>query len=288
MYQVRPATVDDIDAIAAFTTDTFTWGDYVADALPTWLSLEGGLVLVATHEGAPVGVSRTLMLSENEAWLHGARVHPDHRRRGIGRRLNDACCAWARDQGALVARLMVEQWNDAARAQVEGIGYRRSAPWLSATLDLGSEVLPQTNGGRRVPGEERLTPGRAAEADIAWMSWAVSDLARTGRELFPVGWHFRRTRPDDLTGAATRRQLWHCPSGWVLAVGDDDGELTVPWFSTTDLDAARLIRALIDLADGTRAERIRVMSPHIDWMDEALVRAGFVIAPSAVYSRSLR
>jgi GNAT superfamily N-acetyltransferase len=288
MYDIRPATVDDIEGIAAFTTDTFAWGDYVADALPTWLSSEGALVLVATRDGAPVGVSRTVMLSEHEAWMHGARVHPDHRRRGIGRKLNDAGCSWAGEQGALVARLMVEDWNDAAKAQVEGLGYRRSSPWLSATLELGSEVLPHTNGGRRVPGEERLTPGRAAEADIALMSWVVSDLARTGRELFPVGWHFRRTRPDDLTQAATRRELWHCPSGWVLAVAGDDGEMTIPWFSTTDLDAARLIRAVIDLADGTRAERIRVMSPGVGWMEEALARAGFAIAPSAVYSLSLR
>jgi GNAT superfamily N-acetyltransferase len=287
MYELRPATVDDIDDIAAFTADTFSWGDYVADALPTWLARQDGLVLAATIGDVAVAVSRTLMLSEHEAWLHGARVHPAHRRQGLGRMLNEAGCAWARTQGALVARLLVEEWNEAAKAQVEAIGYRRGSPWMSATLELGSEVLPQTNGGRRVPGEERLTPGRAAEADVAWMSWAASDLARTGRELFPVGWHFRRMRPIDLSQSATRRELWHCPSGWAMATSSDNGELTVQWVSTTDLDVARLIRALIDLADGTRAEKIRVMAPRLEWMERALERAGFAIAPNSVYGRNL-
>ena len=36
------------------------------------------------------------------------------------------------------------------------------------------------------------------EADVAWMSWVHSDLARTGRELIPFGWCLRRARPADL------------------------------------------------------------------------------------------
>lgn len=286
MYQVRAATTADIEAITCFTTGTFSWGDYVADALPLWLE-SPGVVLIATHDDLPVAVLRILMLSATEAWLHGARVHPDHRRRGIGTILNSAGCEWAKGEGAQVARLLVEDWNETARAQVTAIGYREAAPWMSATLETGSEVLPSTNGGRRVPGEERLAPARAADADVAWMSWAASDLARTGRELFPIGWHFRRLRPHDLAEAATRRHLWHGPSGWLIAIAADTGELTVPWISTTDLDVARLIRALIDLADGIRAERVRVMAPRHGWMVEALNRAGFVIAPNVIYSKAL-
>jgi GNAT superfamily N-acetyltransferase len=288
MYTIRAATIQDGEAIAEFTTDTFTWGDYVPQAFPDWLDSEDGCVFVATgSDDAPVAVSRTLLLSDKEAWLHGTRVHPAHRRRGIGAMLNDAGCEWARRQGALVARLLVEDWNEGAQAQVAALGYRKAAPWMSAVLEVGAEVVPHTNGGKRVPGEERLSPGRAAEADVAWMSWAASDAARIGRELFPIGWHFRRMRPDDLVGPATRRELWHCPSGWLIATTSDNGEMTIPWISTTDLDVTRLIRAVIDLADGTRAERVRVMSPRIPWMEQALERTGFVVVPSTVFANSL-
>jgi GNAT superfamily N-acetyltransferase len=287
-YSLRVATSEDIEAVTGFTTDTFSWGDYVPRELEAWLSDERGLVMVAVDDsGTAVAVSRTVMLSNQEAWLHAARVHPSHRRRGLGRMLNDAGCEWASGRGARIARLMVEDWNEAAQAQVATLGYRLASSWMSAVVEVGSEVLPSTNGGRRVPGEERLTPGRAAEADVAWMSWNLSELARAGRELFPVGWHFRRMRPEDLSAAATRRELWHCPSGWVIAVNDENGQLSLPWLSTTDIDASRLIRAVIDLADGTRSDRIHILAPRLGWLEQALERAGFAITPSSVFARNL-
>lgn len=287
-YTIRTAVPTDLAAIAPFTTDTFHWGDYVADQFLDWLEDDRGIVLVAVDSNdVPVAVARTLLLSPTEAWMHGARVHPEHRRQGVGRSLNDAGCAWAAQRGALVARLMVEDWNEAARRQVEQIGYHPVAPWMAGLLEMGSEVVPQTNGGRRVPGEERLTPGRATEADMAWMAWASSESARQARELFPIGWHFRRLRPEDLVAAATSRRLWHCPSGWVMVDIDDAGEMTIPWLSTTDLDAVRLVRAILDLADGSRVERARLMSPGLSWMRVALEHAGFVVTPSTIFARPL-
>lgn len=287
-YRIRRATAEDISPISSFTTDTFEWGDYVPRELPHWLADEQGLVLVAVDDGdRPVAMCRTVLLSPREAWLHAARVHPAHQRRGLGRLLNDAGCSWAAESGALIARLLVEDWNEAATAQVEALGYRRVARWMSALLDTGTEVLPSTNGGRRVPGEERLTPGTSSEADLAWMSWTSSELATAGRQLFPLGWHFRRLQPEDLSAAARRRELWHCPSGWVMASADADGTLTIPWVSTTDLDASRLTRALIDLSDGTRSERIRLFGPRIGWLEAALDRAGFVISPNSVFARTI-
>jgi GNAT superfamily N-acetyltransferase len=286
-FRVRPARPEDRSAIAAFTAETFVWGDYVSESFDRWLDDADGLVLVAVDDDdIAVAVSRTVLLSEHEAWLHAARVHPAHRRRGLGSMMNEAGCRWARSRGAVVARLLVEDWNEPARGQVTRLGYRPVAPWTSAFLDIGSEVLPTTNGGRRVPGEERLAPARATEADIAWMSWVAGDLARTGRELYPLGWHFRRMRRADLDGAARSRELWQCPSGWVVAI-EHAGTLTIPWVSTTDLDAARLVRAIVDLGDGIRAERIHLLIPGVGWMVEALHRAGFEQEPSTVYATNL-
>lgn len=285
---VRPATAADAVAVEGFTQDTFEWGDYVGGEFLDWLDADDSLVLVGVDDtDTAVGVSRVLLLSPHEAWLHGARVAPGHRRQGFGRAMNEAGCAWAATEGAQVARLMVEEWNTAARTQVEAAGYRAVSPWLWCTMDLRHGVVPQTNGGRRVPGEERLTPGRRTEADMAWMAWSSSELARTARELFPIGWHFRRMRPDDLRTAASHRRLWHAPSGWIMQETLDDGTMVVSWMATSDLDASRLVQAVVDLADGSRVEQVRVMLPNVEWIVREVVSAGFEPHPARIYARPL-
>jgi GNAT superfamily N-acetyltransferase len=286
--RIRPATLDDVEAIRSFATNTFTWGDYVADALPGWLASESSLVLVAAGEDdTAVAVARVVQLSEREVWLHGARVHPDHRRRGVASLLNQACCDWARGRGAAIARLLIDAWNEPARRQVTSIGYRPVAEWVSATVEIGTEVVPTRNGGRRVPAEERLAPGRAAEADVAWMSWVNGDIARAGRELFALGWLLRRIRPADLTEAARDRALWQSPSGWLVARLDTNGQLFVPWISTTDVDVTRMVRAIFDLAEGVRAESVRMLVPRVPWLVEALSRAGYTLDSHTVLARHL-
>lgn len=298
--RIRPATAADAVAIEGFTQETFSWGDYVTDQFFDWLQDDTGLVLVGVddHDTA-VAVGRVVLLSSTEAWLHGARVHPDHRRMGHGRAIDREGCRWASERGARVARLMVEDWNTAARAQVDAIGYHPVASWLWCTMgtpqnirrdvphDPRPDMLPETRGRRRVPGEERLTPARLTEADLAWMAWSSSELARAARELFPLGWHFRRLRPDDLLAGARRRALWQAPSGWIMQETDDTGAMHVSWVSTSDLDAARLIGAIVELADGSRAERITVMIPNIEWLVREVVSAGFEPHPSTIYARNL-
>lgn len=284
---VRPARPGDLEAIAEFTRGTFPWGDYVADAFPEWLETGSSQVLVAVDaDDRPIGLGRVVLLTPREAWLHAARVHPDHRRRRIGSVLNDALVAWARDHRAVVARLLIEEWNEPARRQVASLGYREVAHWLSATRSVGGEVNPHTNGGRRVPGDERLGPGSRAEIDPAWIAWSSSEAATTGRRLYPVGWHFRTMAHHDVEQAAKTGALWHCPSGWVIAESDAD-ELCVSWVVTSDLDVDRLIRAVVDGAERVDVERIRLMAPRLDWLEEALARAGWDIQPSSVWAIGL-
>ena len=83
-FAIRPARTEDIKQIIPWTSDTFSWGDYVPERLPVWLDDHNSTVLVATIEDEPVGLVHGLMLSSNEAWLEAARVQPDHRRTGLG------------------------------------------------------------------------------------------------------------------------------------------------------------------------------------------------------------
>jgi len=45
-----PRTTTDVDVIAAWTKDTFSWGDYIPDVLPSWLEDKESHVMVCVHE----------------------------------------------------------------------------------------------------------------------------------------------------------------------------------------------------------------------------------------------
>ncbi len=290
---IRPGRTEDIDVVRSFTEDTFSWGDYVGREFPSWLDRPDELAMVATDEsGSQVAVARVGLLSDAEAWLSGARVHPQHRRRGIGSVMNDYGVEWARDRGAKVIRLATEEENAAARAQVEKLGYRPVARFVLAVRMLEKKSSPETgtgsNGGRRLPGPERLDLAPSAEADPAYLVWSTGDHARVGHQLYAAeGWSFRRLRPADLVAAAKARQLWTSPAAWAVTEEEDD-EMWVPLFITTIEDGDRAVRALIDLAQERGAGRLAVMIPRVDWLEEALERQRFEMShPNFIYEKAL-
>lgn len=265
---IRPAEARDAEVIAGFTQNTFSWGDYVADAFLDWLADEDAAVPVATDDhDRPIALARVRMLSDRESWLSAARVHPDHRRKGLGSALNDWCVEWSRQRGAAVARLEIETWNEPAQNQVRRLGYRHVATVVDAHREVGrSEIEPATNGGRRTPAEERLERAPRAEADGAFIAWSTSDLARASHGLFsPEPWAWRRMTAEDVYSSRT----WFCPSGWIMA--EDDGEeLFVKWLVSVPEDARRLVRATVDLAEGSGYRSVHIAVPSLPWMDEAL------------------
>ena len=287
MTIVRPATAEDQTAIAAFTTDTFSWGDYVAEAFSGWLADPLAHVAVAVIDDVPVAVARAVMMSPTEGWMHGARVHPDHRRKGLATLLNHHLSDWVRSKGGQVVRLMIESWNEPAQEQVAAAGYRRVCEWTNAVRGLGSEPDPIANGGRRVPGDEQLAVGTPAEIEPAWVAWSASELSRSGRALYPRGWLMRRMVRNDLDEAVAGRQLLHGPSGWIVAEPEDDDTMFVPFLVAADSDAYRLVRAVVDRADRKGFQRIRALVPSVSWMTEALHRGGFDLSAEQIWTRAL-
>lgn len=287
MTIVRPATAEDQTAIAVFTTDTFSWGDYVADAFSGWLADPLSHVAVAVIDDVPVAVARAVMMSATEGWMHGARVHPDHRRKGLATLLNHHLSDWVRSKGGQVVRLMIESWNEPAQQQVAAAEYRRVCEWTNAVRGLGSEPDPIANGGRRVPGDEQLAVGTPAEIEPAWVAWSASELSRSGRALYPRGWLMRRMVRNDLDEAVSGRQLLHGPSGWIVAEPEDDDTMFVPFLVAADSDAYRLVRAMVDRADRKGFQRIRALVPSVSWMTEALHRGGFDLSAEQIWTRAL-
>ena len=290
---IRAGRIEDVDKVRSFTEDTFAWGDYVGRDFPTWLDRSDELAFVAADEkGLPVAVARVGLLSAVEAWLSGARVHPDHRRQGIGSEMNDFGVQWATERGAKVIRLATEEENTAARSQVEKLGYRPVAHFALATRTIDARTPAGTgttsNGGRRLTGPERLDLAPSAEADPAYLVWSTGDQARVAHQLYPAaGWSFRRLRPGDLVAAAKARRLWTSPSAWVITEESEE-EMWVPLLITTLEDADRAAVALIDLAQERSAGKLRVMIPRVDWLEEALVRGRFQLDhPNIIYEKAL-
>jgi GNAT superfamily N-acetyltransferase len=285
---IRAARTADREAIAAFATNTFSWGDYVPEALDRWIADAAGAVLVAVDDAdTPVAVARAGMLSPTEAWLQGARVHPDHRRRGIASRLGEALLDWARRRGALVARLAIEDWNEPARAQVEAVGMRRVAGFARASRRVDAAGLRlDGNGGRRARAGVRFRPAPAAEAEAALVSWSSSPLSREVRGLFAVRWTWRRLSLDDLRAAAAGDALWTAAGGWAIAAVDEEA-LEVGWCDTTAEGAPDFARALVDLADDRGATEVHAMVPDVAWLTAAFERAGYEVDRIGVYALGL-
>jgi GNAT superfamily N-acetyltransferase len=284
---VRPARLEDRTPIAAFTTGTFPWGDYVAGEFEGWLADDSGVVMVAEADGRVIGMARIALISPEEAWSQGARVHPDFRRRGVGTAIADELQTWAAGRGAQVVRLVVEDWNHAARAQVAALGFRPVSEWMFANRGVGeNSPIPEGNGGRRVMAPEGIRPAPSAEAEPALLAWASGPLERAARGLYPVGWSWRRLTRTDVIAAARRRALWEGRPGWAIADVDDD-TFRVSWVVTAEDDAPAMVRALVDRAAAAGVERLTLMAPAIDWIRRSVRQAGCEVSLLTVHARPL-
>src|SRR5680860_228161 len=279
---VRPALPSDRDAIVAFTRDTFDWGDYIADVFDTWLARDDTQVMVALSDGQPIATGTARMLSPSEAWFHGARVHPEYRGQGIAADVSVALKAWARERGAIVGRLLIEEGNEASIRHVEKTDHRRVATMVRCTKAVGdASPSPDGNGGRQIPSKLRARPANSAEAQAAFASWSVGALGRASRGLFGIGWSFRRLTIGDLEAAARGGAFWEIGAGWALASAAPDSRFDVGWIETREEDADDLLRSLIDLAISSGSESVSLWIPNVDWAVKATRRLGF--EPSVMF-----
>jgi ribosomal protein S18 acetylase RimI-like enzyme len=155
--EIRPARVEDREAVLAFCTQTWSWGDYVEYVWDQWLHNPKGQLLVATADSKPVGVANMQMLDKTNAWLAGFRVDPAYRRQGIARALSEKALLEAMQRGATYARLMVESTNEASIQLFESMHMRRVGSFM-----LYNAVPLTTSSERAVREQIQL----ATQADL--------------------------------------------------------------------------------------------------------------------------
>ncbi|AGN00450.1 hypothetical protein L593_02495 [Salinarchaeum sp. Harcht-Bsk1] len=223
---VRQARIDDHEAVAAFTRETWTdreLEDWIPDAFPEWIETDGDdqRTLVATVDGQVAGICQGVLLSPEEAWVQALRVHPDVRGHGVSRRMTDRLLAWCRDRGAVVARNMVFAWNGAGLGQSRASGFDPATELRFASPEPTAEAAPSDHGPRDA--EAVVDPA------AAWRYWTESDAREHLRGLAAddeESWALRELTRSDLDAAA-----------------EDDGAIAV---RTSDRTVAMAVRSRID------------------------------------------
>jgi ribosomal protein S18 acetylase RimI-like enzyme len=268
LFSVRNARTEDIEHIVPWTRETFDWGDYVADSISQWMANPDLRVLVAAgDDDIPKAVSVVQLLSPREGWLSAARVHPGARRQGLGTLLNAASVEWIRENGGEVARLAVEDPNEAANNQVVKLGYRPGSKWIYAE--------PPENQPRIASHGDKPTVVGRSDVDPAWMYWSTSEMADAGRMLMPSAWKWRRATASDIDRAARERRLISNSAGWLVFEIKGDDSIEVVWVAAGQNDVPWLIDAALLFAADNGINEVYFKIPETGWTGEALRREGF-------------
>ena len=123
--------------------------DHYAGFLGSQLDEPDVLVLVAEQEGRVIGYTFAAMegydyksLRGPAGLLHDLLVDPDHRGRGIGRRLLDETLSVLRAKGARQIVLSTAERNESAQRLFTRVGFRPTMIEMTRELD---EPLPQSS-----------------------------------------------------------------------------------------------------------------------------------------------
>lgn len=132
---VREAREDDREAVFKFCKHTFPWGDYIPQVWDSWLKETNSKTFVATINDSPIGIMNVLIPKRGEAWLRGARTHPNYRRHGIATALTNACLKYAAQTNAKVARLATESNNFIAQKALEKLNFNPVSVFVNLTCN---------------------------------------------------------------------------------------------------------------------------------------------------------
>ena len=268
--ELREATHDDYEAVAAFTENTWPdrdGGDYIPHIYHDWIEGDDRRTVVADAGDAIAGIVQCVLLSDWEAWGQGMRVNPEFRGRHVGVEMTRDLFSWARGRGATVLRNMVFSWNVAGLGHSRATGYEPATEfrWAHPTPDSDAEPSGRADITSDPNAAWRFWTDSAARDHLRGLalddeeSWAVSQLTRE---------HLRAAADDDglfvvqdegTRGFAHRVREYDRP--------DEDGEPARwveygvgAWADAESADA--LFAAVARDAAARDADRTRVLIPE--------------------------
>lgn len=261
--RIRRGKLADLAQVKTFTSDTFSWGDYLPDAWTNWVRSKRGVLLVAESERSIVGTLHVRYLEHREAWLEGVRVRHDFRQRGIASILIQAAHAYARRARCRVIRLETGVHNIAARRTFEKFGYQCTTRFAGFRGDASAGEL---NGVRlAVPADVRA----------CWEMWQSSWVKRATQGIVPAvyGWRWWELTQarllDDIRGA----RVWIAPRAFI-SLRELDENLDITLVVGTKRDALKLLSAARVLAHQKKRVSAYWITPHVSfsrvWAEQAI------------------
>jgi ribosomal protein S18 acetylase RimI-like enzyme len=235
MINVRRGTTDDYQNVLQLLSQVWE-DDYVEHLWLQWAQeAEKGIVLVAEYENELVGTSYVNFMPHNACWFQALRVHPEHRRLGIGRALTSVSLELSRANGREYAYLGIDADNTASLTLTARAGFRRVSEYTRLITKL-----PARKGRKE---EHPSYWKRAVSDDTA----AMLDLAHSlGRTELIAGWQWQLLSRETIAENVSGNNLWVWKDeSLCLFAGFEDIEH--PHLFDPCGEQARVERLIIDL-----------------------------------------
>lgn len=201
--RIRPARATDradVESICARIWEEND--DYVPQAWDDWLADAHGELVVAELAGQVAGLAKLSHLDDDEWWLEGLRVVPDHQRQGIAGRLQAYLVEQARRSGAGTLRFGTHSRNQPVQHLAAHDGFRHIATYRVCEAE---PLAPADSPSPRLLTETDLA--------AAWTLIEGSPRYRAASGLYETFWSWR---------SLTRRRLArHLQDGDVWGLGAD-------------------------------------------------------------------
>jgi len=144
------AFADSVRALAGWNQTLDDWERFLA--------MEPQGCFLAEWNGAPAGTATTTIYGPDLAWIGMVLVHPDHRRRGLGRALLERCLKYLGERGVRCLKLDA---TPLGKRMYDGLGFKEE--WTLTRWECARVHSPAT------------------ALDSAIRSWADADLPQIDR-----------------------------------------------------------------------------------------------------------
>ncbi|MFW6115712.1 MAG: GNAT family N-acetyltransferase [Chloroflexota bacterium] len=264
----RAADKADVEALCAEVWEDAE--DYVPRAWDGWLADPHGKLAVAQLGGCVVGVAKLTRLADDEWWLEGLRVSPDHRRRGVAGRLQAHLVEEFRRIGQGTLRFGTHSRNEPVHRLAARDGFRRAATYrLYEAAPLAPDQAPP------------LRPLREDDLEAAWGLVDGSPRYRAAAGLYETFWSWQRlTRPrlaEELAQGRGRGVDQHhqLAALALLCQTDKEDALDVAYVDGRGAAVEAALRSLRALAARRGCDKLRLRAVDEPGLVAAAAGAGY-------------
>jgi ribosomal protein S18 acetylase RimI-like enzyme len=292
---VRVARASDRERVLEFTTNTFSWGDYIDRVFDRWITDSSGRLLVAERKGRVVGITFLKLTKRGEVWLQGGRVDKNYRRAGFGRAMTEEALKIAkREMKASVARVITDKTNLPPQKLLAKLGF-----------NLVSEFTQFQHDAKPIRDPLITADAKIADRDAVTQIWAYlrsSPIFKKSGGLYTIWFVWYSLEEEDLdrfTDAG--RTIVYAPEGkihGVMLVDDttieamNEKSIQSCYF---DSDSPKGVRVLSDYLMEYAARKglktIRLWTYSTNEIIKSLKKAGFADeideSTEIVYSKEL-